>query len=63
MEQANCILFLQQRRTHPIVLLLRREGLVGENNLAFYVLTELNNKWLTMTISLSLPKREIRESL
>jgi len=43
-------------------LLLNRERLIGSKDFLFYLLTEENNQSFIMIISLSLAKREIRES-
>jgi hypothetical protein len=43
-------------------LLLVSEGLIGNSNRLFYMLTEVIIKGFNMEISLSLRKREIRES-
>jgi hypothetical protein len=47
-----------KQQTHPVVLLLGREGLVGEINILFYILTAIIYIKFILAISLSLPKRE-----
>jgi len=45
-----------------LILLLKREGLVGSDNIIFYLLIEKLMLSFIMIISLSLAKREVGES-
>ena len=49
-------------RNSSYILLLAREGLIGGHNIKLYLLTEELIKCFILTTSLSLFKREIRES-